>query len=151
MARKCCGLSCACQLSAGNAHISVSGTGTSTDPFVITGDVALQVVDTSTFNLTLTGSGTIASPWMLTVAYASTAKLDDIPDVQAPSPTNGQAILWDSSISTYTSQSVPTAAPGFVCTDSSLQGDGSVGAPLGITFDPAGYLDDGGSGAKISD
>lgn len=131
----CCGgATCACVVNDG-AGIAVTGSGTAQDPFVIAADLALTVTDNTTFNLTLTGSGTVASPWNLTVAFAATAKLDDLPDVNAPSPTNAQVLGWDTATSKWTARAPTTAASGSVQHDTSLSGDGSGGSPLAVVTD----------------
>src|SRR5262245_28578094 len=139
MPRCCGGASCSCVLEEA-AHINIAGTGSPADPFVIEGDVALQVTDNATFDLTLTGLGTVLSPWVLEAKYAATAKLNDLPDVTAPAPTNGQVLGWDSATSQWTNRAPTTAASGSVQHDTSLAGDGSAGTPLQVLRDPSAYL-----------
>lgn len=131
MPRCCGGATCACKIAAGDS-IVVSGSGTSQDPFVIDSDVNLIVASNSVFNLTLSGAGTNASPWQLSVAFAATARLDDLPDVNAPSPTNAQVLGWDSATGRWTARAPTTAASGSVQHDTSLTGDGSGGSPLAV-------------------
>src|SRR5690349_7515228 len=114
MPRCCGGNSCACLIESSGTQISVTGSGAAGDPYIIHGGVDLEVVDTSTFNLTLTGTGVTSSPWALQVDYSSTAKLDDIPDVQAGSPTNGQVLGWDTALGKWTPRAPTTAAAGAV-------------------------------------
>lgn len=147
---KCCGSTCACKLQAGTRTI-ITGTGSLADPFIINSDVALSVTDNTTFNLTLTGSGSAASPWNLTVDFAATAKLDHLPDVNVPAPTNGQVLAWNSSTSRWEAAAPTTAASGSVNHDTSLAGDGSVGTPLQVQEDPARYLATTGTGLGIND
>lgn len=148
---RCCGggALCGCLLIEG-AHVQVTGSGAAQDPFVITGDVGLAVSDNATFDLNLTGAGTIASPWGLTVSYASTAKLDDIPDVVAPTPTNGHVIGWDSATSKWTNRAPTTAASGSVLHNTSLSGDGSAGSVLAVVHDSIGFTETGASGVKLT-
>ena len=150
MPRCCGGASCSCVVQEG-AHIQIVGTGSAADPFVIAGDVDLLVADNSVFNLTLTGLGTVASPWVLSAAFAATAKLNDLPDVTAPSPTNGQVLGWNSSTSQWVNQAPTTAASGSVTHDTSLAGDGSAGTPLQVQEDPAGFLVTRTPGLGLSD
>lgn len=150
MPRCCGGNSCSCLIETSGAQISVTGSGSASDPYVIHGGVDLAVVDTSTFNLTLSGAGSDASPWALQVDYASTAKLDDIPDVQAGGPTNGQVLGWDNTLGKWTPRAPTTASSGSVNHDLGLTGDGSVGTPLGVNEDPAGYLATGAAGLGLS-
>jgi len=147
---RCCGGSNGVLIQAAD-HITIVGTGSAQDPYVIAGDVDLEVSDNTTFNLTLGGAGTAASPWTLSVGFASTAKLDDLPDVNAPAPTNAQVLGWDSATSKWTARAPTTAASGSVVHDTSLTGDGSGGTPLAVAEDPAGFLDTGASGIKLTD
>lgn len=52
--------------------ITVTGTGSTGDPYVVSGgdaaDVALQVTDTTTIDHTLTGDGSAGNPWILSSA-----------------------------------------------------------------------------------
>jgi hypothetical protein len=139
MPRCCGGASCSCVLEEA-AHINIVGTGSPGDPFVIAADVAVQVADNPTFDLTLTGLGTAASPWVIGVTFAATAKLNDLPDVTAPTPTNGQVLGWDTATSQWTPRAPTTAAAGAVLHDTSLAGDGSAGTPLQVLRDPSAYL-----------
>jgi hypothetical protein len=150
MPRCCGGNSCACLIESAGAQISVTGSGAASDPYIIHGGVDLAVVDTSVFNLTLTGSGTTSVPWALQVDFASTAKLDDLPDVQAPAPTNAQVLGWDASLQRWTPRSPTVAASGSVQHDTSLSGDGSGGSPLQVNEDASGYLATGAGGLGLS-
>lgn len=148
---RCCGggALCGCLIVEGS-HVQVSGSGAAQDPFVITADVGLVVADNTTFDLTLTGLGTVASPWSLSVGYAATAKLDDLPDVNAPTPTNAQVLGWDTATSKWTARAPTTAASGSVTHNTSLSGDGSGGSPLAIVHDPIGFTETSASGVKLT-
>jgi hypothetical protein len=148
---RCCGAaSCSCVIQEG-VHMQIVGVGSPADPFVVSADVDLEVADNSVFNLTLTGLGTAAVPWVLSTAFAATAKLNDLPDVTAPSPTNGQVLGWDSGTSQWTNRAPTTAASGSVTHDTSLAGDGSAGTPLQVAEDPAGFLVTRAPGLGLSD
>lgn len=74
MARDCgCGgATCACLIEAGSG-ISVSGIGTASDPYYINAELAvldqvLSIQDSTSINFTVTGSGTIADPMVVTGA-----------------------------------------------------------------------------------
>lgn len=146
----CCGGGVATKITEGT-HIDVSGSGTSQDPYVITADVGLAVTDNTTFDLTLTGSGTVASPWNLAVAFAATAKLDDLPDVNASTPTNTQVLSWDSATSRWIPRAPTTAASGSISHGNGLTGDGSGGSPLNLVTDPARFGVVGAPGWGLSD
>lgn len=150
MPRCCGGASCSCVIQEG-AHIQIVGVGSPADPFVIVGDVDLEVVDNSVFNLTLGGLGTQAVPWILGIDFAATAKLNDLPDVNTPAPTNGQVLGWDDATKLWTARNPTTAASGAVLHDTSLVGDGSAGTPLQVQEDPAGYLITRTPGLGLSD
>lgn len=147
---RCCGGSCSCILVAGT-HISITGTGTAQDPFIVGGDMDLEVSDNSTFNLSLAGTGTALSPWVLSVGFASTASIDDLPDVDLSAKANGRVIGYNSSTGHWEAQAPTTAASGSVSHDTSMTGDGSVGLPLSIVEDPTGYLQTDADGLGLSD
>ena len=50
-----------------------------------------------TFDTLASGSGVADDPWIIETRYAATAKLDHLPDVNVPTPTNGQVLSWNSS------------------------------------------------------
>jgi len=149
----CCqGATCACKVSTeAGGHIVVTGSGTAHDPFVISADIALGVADNPQFDLTLSGTGTVADPWIIGVGYASTAKLGNVPDVNAPAPTNGQVLGWDTATSKWVAQPPTTAAPGAISHGTSLSGDGSVGSPLLVVPNAARLIGTSASGVGLSD
>lgn len=147
---RCCGSTCACKLEGGTRTV-ITGTGTIADPFIISADIELDVNDNTVFDLTLSGGGTSASPWELDVSYASTAKLDDIPDVNAPAPTNGHVLTYNTATSKWIAAAGTTAPAGAVQHDTSMAGDGSVGTPLQVLEDPARFLTTTGSGLGVND
>jgi hypothetical protein len=149
MARCCGGASCACSIQEGT-QVTITGVGSSQDPFVVSLDADLAVVDNSVFNLTLAGVGDTTSPWTLEVTYAATAKLDDIPDVAAAAPTNAQVLAWNSSTSRWEPAAPTTAASGSVTHDTSMTGDGSGGSPLQINEASGRFLVTS-SGLGVSD
>lgn len=150
MPRCCGGASCSCVIQSG-AHMQIAGTGSTDDPFVLIADVDLEVTDNTTFDLTLGGLGTNANPWTIGVNFAATAKLTDLPDVNAPAPTNAQVLGWNSTTNQWEAQAPTTAAAGSVTHDTSLAGDGSAGTPLQVQEDPARYLATTGAGLGLSD
>lgn len=136
----CCGSSskCSCILQEGTG-IGITGSGTSTDPYVIEATLVdlstfLTVADSETVNLTLTGSGTEDNPLKLR-AY-STMKLTDLLDVDDPSgaPSVGESPVWVGSGSAghWEFSTLPPAPAGAVNATDGLEGDGTVGTPLKV-------------------
>lgn len=151
MARSgCCGGGCSCVVMEG-AHVTVEGSGAPTDPFIISADLDLEVVDNSTFNLTLVGDGSPASPYQLTVAFAATASVKAFPDWSDTAPTNGQVPIWNNGTGMWTPGAQTTASAGSVSHNTSLSGDGSVGSPLAVVHDPARGTQTGASGIGLTD
>lgn len=100
MARNCncAGQTCGC-LVVGGVGIEVSGQGTASNPFTITNvasdlSAALEVADTSTVNLTLSGGGTNLDPFILSAN--ATLKLQQLTDVNNPggNPVAGQVPVY---------------------------------------------------------
>jgi hypothetical protein len=149
----CCqGATCACKIaSAADGHMSVTGSGSAGDPFLLSADVAFAVNDTAQFDLTLTGTGDSADPWVLSTAYAATAKLTNIPDVNAPAPTNGQVLGFNTASNQWTAQAPTTAPTGAVSHGPALTGDGSAGSPLTIVPDASRLVQTSASGVGLSD
>lgn len=147
---RCCGGGCACKVSAGS-RISVTGIGSLNDPFVISADTALTVLDSDVIDLTISGAGTEISPWVLSAGFAATAQLGDIPDVAVVGVTNAQVLGWNSSLSKWTPRAPTTASAGSVQHDTSMSGDGSAGSPLQIVEDPNGGLTTAATGLGLND
>lgn len=147
---RCCGGGPSVKIVEGTG-VSIEGVGSAGDPFVISFDSNLQVVDTTTINLTLVGDGSPETPWSLSADLNSTMKLANVPDVNAPSPTNGQVLGWDNATQRWTPRAPTTAATGAVVHDGSLTGDGSAGQPLQVVEDPNGFLTTGGAGLGLTD
>lgn len=135
MAKGCCGgASCACRIvGPEEGRLTVTGSGQPNDPFVLDVDVHVISGHNNTFDTTVTGDGSEDDPWAIQTSFAPTAKLDDLPDVNVPGPSNGQVLSWNAGTSRWVAAAPTTAAAGSVNHDTSMSGDGSVGAPLGVS------------------
>lgn len=153
----CCGSgnACSCKISAGTG-IQITGSGSPSDPFVLTASVGFDVESNSTFLLSINGTGTSDDPYTLSINYAPTAKLDDLPDVSVPAPTAGQVLGFDAGSGQWVAVAPTTAPTGAVTHDPSLSGDGSAPNPLSVvavtnrfvgTFTSGGL----GNGVGLSD
>lgn len=148
---RCCGSTgtCACKVDPGRM-IQISGSGTSGDPFVISSDTFLSVEGNTTFDLGLSGAGTLAEPWVLTVRFADESIFSGLPQVSDTAPTNGQVLGWNSATQMWEPKPPTTAAPGAISHDTSLSGDGSSGSALQVNEDPARYLQTSGAGLGLN-
>lgn len=132
MAGGCCGNEvCSCIIR-GGAGITVEGSGTQSNPYIIVADLpdfgdVLKVTDSDTVNLTLTGAGTQASPFQLKAD--ATIKLTALADVVPGSPPSiGDVPIWNG---TAFSLDPPPAAPaGAVNVSNGITGVGSVPSPI---------------------
>ena len=65
----CSGDACGCSLVAGS-RITITGTGAAQNPFRISADpMRLQVADSDTISMTLTGEGTVSSPYVMDAEF----------------------------------------------------------------------------------
>lgn len=91
----CAGQSCGCLVISG-VGATVSGSGTSQDPYVISLQGSrLSVIDTSTINLTLTGTGEATSPYVLRADYIGTIPVPDKTPSEARTWVGGAQSLTD--------------------------------------------------------
>lgn len=136
----CCssGGTCYCKLTTPEgSRFIITGSGQPNDPFVIDIELSIVAGDNQTFDTEITGSGSDTDPFVISTSYAPSARLDDIPDVNAPTPSNGQVLAWNAATSRW-APAAPTVAPtGAVQHDTTLTGDGSVGSPLSVVADSA--------------
>lgn len=148
MSRGCCGESCGCKLTEG-AGVTITGSGTPSDPFVINAAGNLGVSDSTSINLDLSGDGSSGDPFVLTATFASTSKLDMLGDVNAPAPNNGYVLSWNGTA--WVPAPPTTAAAGTIQTDTSLSGDGSSGNHLGVRHASSGGTETSSTGIKLTD
>jgi len=147
----CCGGStCSCQM-IGQGGITIEGSGQPSDPFIL--DAATYHTDSNNgqFLTTALGTGSAATPYAIEVDYAPQARLDDIPNVDTPSPANGQVLTWDSGTSKWVAAPPAIAPVGAIAHDTSLLGDGSAATPLGVVAHQARYIGVSASGVGLND
>lgn len=149
----CCGgRSCTCKLEAG-LGVVITGGGSVDEPYVISSDAgAVQITDNdnAVFNVGIAGDGTDEDPFEISVQFAGTAKLDNIPDVNAPTPTNGQVLAWHNASGTWRAADPVTAPVGSVDHDDTLSGDGSSGDPLSVVTDDTRGVTDNANGVALT-
>lgn len=125
----CSGSSCSCLIVAGSG-VEVSGSGIESNPYVIDvvgSDIAgtLAVQDTATIDLTRTGSGSSADPYV--ISGVATVKMTDLTDTTG-APATGDVPVFDGV--NWGFAPPPTTPPGAVSATNGITGDGSAGAPL---------------------
>lgn len=127
--------------------VDVSGSGTPTDPYIITAEVQtlsgiLRVVDTDTIDHRLTGSGTTSDPFELK-SYA-TLKVTNLADVQDPQgvPSAGESLVWvgTSAAGHWEYGTLPPAPAGAVNVTTGLSGVGSSASPIGVRLSSAATM-----------
>lgn len=143
----CASTSCSC-LVAGSNGVTVSGVGSSANPYTISGP-HMAVNNTSTVNLTLTGDGTAFAPY--TFSADASITLDELTDVIAPTATAGQVLTYSTTPSpAWRPAPGATASPGAISVDpNTLIGDGSGGSPLSVKLDPADGIVSGPAGLSV--
>lgn len=133
----------------GGEGITVSGSGTGTNPFIINttapsfGDI-LQVQDTETVDLYLSGGAAPGDP--LVLKAESRLKVTDLTDVQDPEggPQPGESIVWSGvgSAGHWVFSTLPPAPAGSVNVGVGMAGTGTAGDP--IRFRTSGTWGQGG-------
>jgi hypothetical protein len=141
----CASGTCSCLVTAGTG-ITVSGVGSQSNPFVVTGPV-ITTGNTPTADTVLTGDGSLANPYRLTVNVHMV--LDALTDVVVPSPTAGHVLTYVAGTG-WTNAIPQSGTPGAVLHDTTLKGDGTAAAVLGVLLDPAGGITAGPSGIKTT-
>jgi hypothetical protein len=135
---RCGDESCSCLVQAGDG-IQVSGSGTQSNPYIITSDLpdfsqSLSVRDTATINLTLSGSGREADPFVL--SGTSSLKMTDLSDVADPEggPIVGDVPVWVGAgvLGHWEFRAPPPAPAGAVNATGGIIGIGSGDDPLKV-------------------
>lgn len=144
----CSGTSCSCVV-VGDGGITVTGSGSSANPYVVSGGGSFGVTDTPTLDLTLTGDGTLATPYLLQGAV--TLGLGDLTDVDDTAKTAGKVLAVNAGATGYELVTAPTAAPGAITSTGGVDGDGSGGSPLTLLLDGGADsgLEQGAGGVKV--
>jgi hypothetical protein len=141
----CAGTTCSCKI-IGEGGIVVTGAGTITNPYRVTGGVEMSVQDTGTIDLTLLGDGSTTNPYVLTANL--TAGLDDLLDVETSGGTAGDVVALQADGS-FSLVPPSTAAVGAISTGLSIEGDGSSGDPLDVRLDSLSGLEIAAGGLRI--
>lgn len=133
----------------GSGAITVTGAGSQSNPYIVSGGLNLSVADTSTVDMTISGDGSIGTPYVL----SGTASLDlnALTDVDTAAATTGQVLAKQAS-GQWIGVAATTAPTGAINLSSTggLQGDGSAGSPLGIKLAPSSGLTLTASGLALS-
>lgn len=140
MAKGCCsGNTCSCLITHGNG-ITVTGSGTPIDPYVVSAVLpdfskSLTVRDTESVNMTLLGSGIPSDPFILQAT--SVLNLQDLADVDDPQggPAVGDVPVWVGAgdAGHFEFRTPPTAPAGAVNVAAGLIGIGSVADPIEVS------------------
>jgi hypothetical protein len=131
----------------GSGGVSVTGSGSAANPYIVSTELNLQAIDTPTVDMTVSGSGSVADPYLLSaVALLS---LDDLTDVNTAGATTGQ-VLARQSDGSYKLVPPATASAGTIAVGNGLSGDGSSGAPLAVKLAPSSGLLLDGTGLKVA-
>lgn len=125
----CTGQSCSC-LVQGSGAITVTGSGSALNPYVISGGAAFGVLDSSTIDLTLSGDGSGASPY--TLRADATITLGELEGVNVTGSTG--YVLAKQGDGTFALVPPATAAPGAINVGNGLDGDGTSGDPLNLVL-----------------
>ena len=154
MARCCGGGSggCTCKIVVGGG-LTIEGSGGADDAYVIYGASAnVNGVTNSQFQVVVTGEGTADVPLQIETVYASTAKLQNVPDVHISGVTSGQVLGWDATNNRWNNVNPVTAPVGAVQHDGTLIGDGSGGNKLAVVgYSARGMTTDATNGVSIRD
>lgn len=128
----CSGTTCSCKVT-GAGLVQVTGSGSSANPYIISVEQAITVLDSSSIDFTITGTGSSGDPYVIT--GDATLNVGDLVDMDDSANTAGNVIAIQGDGS-YALVPPATATPGAINTGNGIEGDGSGGDPLTITLAP---------------
>lgn len=131
----CCGGGASSVVILGSGATEVTGSGSATDPYIISAnlDVVVRGTETETAKTTVVGSGTSADPYVITVV--STVALNDLLDVSSTGTAEVDDVLkFDGS--SWVFGPAPVSA-GSVNATGGIEGQGTGGNPLKINVSNA--------------
>lgn len=130
----------------GGGSVTVTGSGSQANPYVISGGGSLSVQDTATVDLTLTGNGSAATPYVLKAD--ALVSLDELTDVATAGATTGQ-VLARQSDGTWAPAPPSTATPGTINVSGGIEGNGSAGTPLSVKLPANSGLVEDSTGLRV--
>jgi hypothetical protein len=130
----------------GAGSVTVTGSGSAASPYVVSGGGSLTVTDTSTVDLTLTGNGSTATPYALSAT--ATLNLDALTDVQTAAATTGQVLAKQAS-GQWIGVAPTTAPTGAINVSGGVEGDGSAGNPLSVKLPASSGLIEDSTGLRV--
>lgn len=140
----CQGASCSCVVT-GSGGVTVTGSGSAANPYVVTSDLNVAVNDSSTVDMVLTGDGSDANPYQIT--SVATIELDELTDVDTAGSATGQ-VLAKQADGIYRFVAPTTAPAGTIVVGNGIEGDGSAGNPLAVKLAPSSGLISDGTGLR---
>lgn len=124
----CAGTTCSCKV-IGEGAVTVTGAGSSGNPYRIAVALALHAFDSPTINLSLLGDGSSSNPYSLTAE--ATLNFGDLLDVDTAVTTVGYVPARQGD-GTFAMVPPSTAAAGTISVGPSIEGDGSSGDILDV-------------------
>lgn len=130
----CASASCTCLLVSSDGSIEINGAGSTANPYDLSAaNISLenrfQIQDTQTVDLTLTGNGSAASPFVLSAT--ATIELGELTNVDASGGATGDVVAQQPDGS-FGLNPPSTAPVGVIMSDDSIDGDGSASDPLSV-------------------
>lgn len=142
----CAGSSCSCVIK-GAGTVTVTGSGTTARPYVVDSRLYLAGGVAGNVDISLVGGGSIDDPYVINATVD--VYLDDLQDVNTAGGSTGDVLALQSDGS-YALVAPVTAPVGAISTDTSLDGDGSSGDPLGVAVAAGGGLTVTGTGLALT-